>query len=77
MSNDTISIPAIPSNWIAHTGVVPAGNGYRTRVQKVLHTVSGYHPFCIHRAYEYEGKWAYEYGHYFMTEAEALKAFNE
>jgi hypothetical protein len=75
MSN--ITIPAIPSNWIAHSGVLPAGNGYRTRVEKVLHTVPGYHPFCIHLAYEYEGKWAYESGRYFKTEDEALAAFNK
>ena len=75
MSN--ITIPAIPSTWIAHTGVIPAGNGYRTRVEKVVHTVSGYHPFVIHTAYEYDGAWAYEQGHYFKTEAEALAAFNK
>lgn len=76
MSNKTITLPAIPADWIAHTGVIPAGNGYRTHVKKVLHTVSGYHPFVIHTAYEYEGKWAYESGRYFSTEAAALAAFN-
>jgi hypothetical protein len=77
MSNKSVTIPAIPSNWIAHSGVIPAGNGYRTRVQKVLHTVSGYHPFVIHTAYEYDGKWAYESGSYFKDEASALAAFNK
>jgi hypothetical protein len=76
MSN-TITIPAIPSNWLAHSGIRPAGNGYRTRVEKVLHTVSGYHPFVIHTAYEYDGKWAYESGRYFKDEASALAAFEK
>lgn len=75
MSN--ITIPSIPADWIAHTGIIPAGNGYRTRVQKVLHSVAGYHPYCIHTAYEYEGKWAYENGSYFKDEASALAAFNK
>jgi len=42
MSNKSVTIPAIPSNCIAHSGIIPAGNGYCTRVEKVLHTVSGY-----------------------------------
>jgi hypothetical protein len=77
MSNKTLTIPSIPANWIVHTGVLPAGNGYRTRVQKVLHTVGGYHPFCIHTAYEYNGEWAYECGRYFKDEAAALAAFEK
>lgn len=78
MSNKTITIPSIPSNWLAHTGVIPAANGYRTRVQKVLHTVDyGYHKFVIHTAYEYNGEWAYESGRYFKDEASALAAFNK
>lgn len=76
MSNTT-TIPSIPKTWIAHTGVIPAGNGYRTRVKKVLHTVSGYHPFVIHTAYEYNGEWAYECGSYFSTEEAAVTAFNK
>jgi hypothetical protein len=77
MSNKTLSIPTIPANWITHSGVLPAGNGYRTRVQKVLHTVGGYHPFCIHTAYEYNGEWAYECGRYFKDEVAALAAFEK
>lgn len=76
MSNKTISIPAIPANWIAHSGVRPAGNGYRTHVKKVLHPVDGYHPFCIHAAYEYNGAWEYENGRYFKNESDALTAFS-
>jgi hypothetical protein len=76
MSN--ITIPSIPSNWIAHSGITPAGNGYRTHVRKVLHTVEyGYHKFVIHTAYDDNGKWAYENGRYFETEDAALTAFNK
>ena len=74
MSN-TITLPSIPTDWIAHSGIVPAGNGYRTHVKRVLHKVDGYHKFVIHTAYEYEGKWSYEHGRYFLTEEEALKAY--
>lgn len=75
MSN--ITIPSIPSNWIAHSGVIPAENGYKTRVKKVLHTVPGHHSYCIHTAYEYNGEWSYECGHYFKDEAAALAAFEK
>lgn len=75
MSN-SITIPTIPSNWIAHSGVIPADNGYRTHVKKVLHTVDyGYHKFVIHQAYESYGEWSYAHGQYFLTESEALAAF--
>jgi uncharacterized membrane protein YjdF len=74
MSN-TITIPAIPSDWIRHTGIMPADGFTRTRVDRVLHRAEGYMPFVIHRAYVYEGKWAYECGSYFLTEQEALNAF--
>lgn len=74
MSNK-ITIPAIPSDWIAHSGVQPAGNGLRTHVKAVLHKCSGYHPFVVHTAYEYKGEWAYERGDYCKTEEEGIKAF--
>lgn len=73
----SISVPAIPSDWIAHSGVQLAGNGLRTHVKAVLHKCSGYHPFVVHTAYEYQGEWAYERGTYCMTEAEGIKAFAE
>jgi hypothetical protein len=71
----TITIPEIPADWISHTGIIPAGNGYRTRVKKVLHKTDGFHPFVIHTAYEYQGRWAYERGSYFHDLTEASKAF--
>jgi len=70
-----ISIPAIPSDWILHSGVIPAGDGYRTRVKTVLHKCSGYHPFVVHSAYEYNGEWSYEQGTYCKTEEEGIAAF--
>jgi hypothetical protein len=77
MSNNTITIPAIPKDWITHSGVIPAGNGYRTRVKAVLHTSTGMHPFVVHTAYEYEGAWAYERGTYCLTEEEGMRAFQD
>jgi len=76
MSN-TITIPAIPSDWLAHSGVIPAGNGRGTRICAVLHKASleSYHPFVVHAAYENNGVWAFERGDYCMTEAEGIKAF--
>jgi hypothetical protein len=76
MSNKSITIPAIPSNWIAHSGIRPAGNGYVTRCI-VLHDVGGYHPFCVHEAGVYDGKWEYQRGDYFKDEKAALNRFNE
>jgi hypothetical protein len=69
----TITIPAIPADWISHTGIIPAGNGYRTHVRKVLHSSqSQYHPWVIHSAYVNDrGEWAYEQGDYCETLEEA------
>ena len=65
--------------WHAHTPVLPAANGTRTMVETVLHDAQpgSYHPFVLHRAYEYNGKWSYEHGTYFFTLEEAMKAFKE
>lgn len=71
-------IPAIPTDWLAHSGVVPAGNGYRTHVKTVLHKASegSYHPFVVHTAYENDiGEWAYEQGSYCFTEEEGRTIF--
>jgi hypothetical protein len=48
-------------------------------VETVLHDAQpgSYHPFVLHRAYEYNGKWSYEHGTYFFTLEEAMKAFKE
>ena len=70
-------VPNIPSDWIAHSGIIPAGNGFRTRVAKVLHKCDGYMPYVIHRAYEYDGKWAYEAGSYFLDLASAQTAYDK
>jgi len=43
----------------------------------VLHTCPGYHSFVIHTAFESEGTWAYANGQYFLTESEALSAFEK
>lgn len=72
-----ISIPAIPEDWILHDGVIPAGNGYRTRVKTVLHAAhaGSPHPFVVHSAYEYNGGWSYEHGTYCLTQEEGIAAF--
>ena len=69
----TITIPAIPTCWIAHTGILPAGDGFRTRVRKVLHsTDSEYTPYVIHQAFVNDkNEWAYSHGHYFKNIEEA------
>lgn len=72
-----MEVPAIPSDWIAHTGIIPAGNGFRTHVRKVLHKCDGYMPFVIHTAFESNGKWAYERGSYFFNQSDAETAFNK
>jgi hypothetical protein len=76
MSNNN-NIPTIPTDWIAHSGIIPEGNGFRTRVHKVLHSASAgsYHPFVVHRAYVVDGRWAYESGRYCMTLEEGRKVF--
>jgi hypothetical protein len=70
--------PPIPADWIAHSGVIAAGNGYRTHVKTVLHKASAgsYHPFVLHTAYEYNGAWSYEQGSYCMTKEEGMEGFN-
>jgi hypothetical protein len=77
MNTPTIQVPAIPADWIAHSGVIPAGNGLRTHVAKVLHTCDGYMPYVIHRAFESNGKWAYEGGQYFSDPKEAQTAYDK
>ena len=74
-TNNTMTIPTIPADWIAYTGVIPAGNGYRTHIKRVVHKVDGYLQFVIHTAYDYNGEWCFEHGRYFKTEEEALAAF--
>ena len=71
----TTTIPAIPSDWLAHSGVIPAANGYRTRIKAVLHPCAGYHPFVVHTAYECDGRWAFEQGDYCKTEDEGVQKF--
>lgn len=75
--NNTISFPTIPADWIIHSGVQLAGNGFITHVQAVLHKCSGYYPFVVHTAYEHGGEWSYGHGTYCMTLAEGTAAFAE
>ena len=70
-----IPVPAIPADWIAHSGMVLAGNGLRTHVKAVLHKVGGYHPYVVHTAYVSNDEWCYERGTYCKTEEEGIKAF--
>jgi hypothetical protein len=70
-------IPSIPNDWITHTGILPAANGYVTRVKKVLRKVGGFYPYAIHTAYESDGKWNYEKGDYFPRLKEAQIEFSK
>jgi len=73
----TITIPAIPAEWIAHSGIIPAGNGLLTHVKTVLHKSTGYHPYVIHTASERQNAWSYGSGKYFLTLEEATKEYRE
>lgn len=71
-----IEIPVIPVSWIEHSGILLAGNGFRTCVHRVLHRVDGYLEFAVHSAYvDDNNQWAYEGGRYFETEAGARNEF--
>jgi hypothetical protein len=69
--------PPIPADWIAHSEAISAGNGYRARINAVLHKCDGYHPYAVHTAYEYNGSWSFDCGDYFFTLEEALPRFHE
>lgn len=76
-NSEMISIPMIPKLWIRHSGIQLAGNGVRTRVDIVLHRVSGVFEYAIHAAYvDNDHEWAYESGLYYDTVLEAEKGYN-
>jgi hypothetical protein len=69
----------IPGDWIANKRI-PSGDGCYCS-WKVVHPVSGAHPFCLHTAWYVDeegsdaGTFQYGNGKYFRTEAEAVDAF--
>lgn len=71
-----IEIPVIPASWIEYSGILLAGNGFRTRVNRVLHRINGHLEFAVHGAYvDDNNQWAYEGGRYFETEAAGRNEF--
>lgn len=72
-----ISIPTIPANWMEYSGILLAGNGMRTRVELVMHTVKGRFEYAIHTAYVGDsGEWEYENGRYYDTKLQAELSYD-